>query len=133
MKKLICLLVISGCFFSYYFNGKPTIVEGLELANKQPISTFVQEKLVLIKSVTILRRGDVGIITIQGEPGVIYNLTSSFNDGNRTIPVNQWRTGDSKGLASFNWVVGEDTAAGTYPITISGGGQVLNLTHTVLP
>jgi hypothetical protein len=131
-KKLICMLVLSLSIFSYYTSRIPTAAEDLTQTSAKLVSTSIQRKVRIIRSVTTLKRGEIGIITIQGEPGMVYTIETSFAVGSRTIPVNQVRTGDSKGLATFNWVVGEDTVPGTYPVKIYGDGEILNLSHTVL-
>jgi hypothetical protein len=87
----------------------------------------------IIRSNTTLNRGDIGFITIQGRPGVKYTIQSTFKIRNQTIPVTQWRRADANGQATFNWVVGLESAPGSYPTTISGDGNTIRITHTVLP
>lgn len=91
-----------------------------------------QNDIYIIRSITSLKRGDVGLITIKGKPGERYTIESSFSVNGRTIPVRQWRNADSNGMASFSWVVGEDTDIGTYKATIYGDGSSISLTHTVI-
>lgn len=129
ISRVIPMLVLSMTFTSCYLSTKSVSV--IEV-NRVKVESK-QRDLSLIHSTTTLRQGDVGIITIQGEPGEKFLLESTFNDGFRTIPVSQLRTGDSRGYATFSWVVSEDTAPGTYPITIRGSSGTLTLSHTVIP
>ena len=129
ISKFIPILVLNIALNTCNINPKSASVVELEQIKVESR----QRELIVIQSLTTLRHGDIGIITIQGEPGVKYLLESSFSDGIRTIPVSQLRTGDSRGLATFNWVVSEDTVPGTYPITIQGGNETLTLSHTVMP
>ncbi|WP_139904726.1 hypothetical protein [Clostridium thermarum] len=131
-KKAICILIVSICIIGHY-NSTTVAAEDFSSRETQLSSTSIPKKIKLLRSNTTLKHGDIGIITIKGEPGVVYKIESSYAIGSRVIPVNQVRTGNSKGIVTFNWVVGEDTVPGTYPIKISGNGEVLELTHTVLP
>lgn len=132
-RSFIKMLVF--CLMLLQLYSTTTIVKAAELRPSAEIATTAaaQPKISIIRSVTDVNRGDIGFITIQGRPGVKYTIRSSFKIGNRTIPVTQWRIGDSKGFVIFNWVVGGDTVPGTYPITISGDGETINLSHTVFP
>jgi hypothetical protein len=92
----------------------------------------VAEGLRVINARNVLRKGETGIITIQGQPGKKYEIKTSYKITNRTVTVTQWRVTDSNGFATFNWVVGMDTVAGTYSGQIRGNGSSINITHTVL-
>jgi hypothetical protein len=87
----------------------------------------------VIDSVTEVKLGGIGFITIQGQVGVKYTVNSSFKTGNDTRSVSQWRVADENGKATFIWSVSPQTVPGTYPVTISGGGSTIELIHTVLP
>jgi hypothetical protein len=98
----------------------------------QTQAEVAQNNLRIINSQTTLNHGGMGYITVQGKAKTQYTLLSSFKVGNRVVDVTQWRiTGDS-GQATFNWIVSPETVPGTYDIFISGGGERLNLSHTVL-
>lgn len=87
----------------------------------------------IIRSNTTLKHGEMGFITIQGQPGVKYEIRTIYKVGNREIPVTQWRTADASGQATFNWVVSDQTAPGNHSAIISGNGMTLRVSHTVLP
>lgn len=87
----------------------------------------------VIDSVTRVRLGQIGFITIQGTPGVKYTVTASFKTGEKTRVASQWRIADERGRATFLWSVNPDTVPGTYPVTITGNGTTISLSHTVLP
>ena len=132
--SIVCLLSL---ILSIYGTGEAYTVNGTE--GREELSNFAvnislqSNDLKIIDSATEVKLGGIGFITIEGKPGVRYMVTSSFKAGNKTIPVHQWRTTDSTGHATFIWVVSSDTAPGTYPITISGNDETLNLTHVVIP
>lgn len=131
-KKAILILMASICIMSYS-NSINVAAQGLYAGEIQVLSRSMAKKIKLLRSNTTLKHGDIGIIIIKGEPGIVYKIESSYAVGSRVIPVNQVRTANRKGIVTFNWVVGEDTVPGTYPIKISGNGEVLELSHTVLP
>lgn len=134
MKKLLyfCILLCIGIAFLNY----PVIyTESTNSLPKNELKTikYTQNEIHIIRSITTLKRGEVGLITIKGIPGEIYTIESSFRVNDKTIPVKQWRRADSNGMASFSWVVGNDTDIGSYKATIYGGESTLSLTHTVIP
>jgi alpha-D-ribose 1-methylphosphonate 5-triphosphate synthase subunit PhnG len=97
--------------------------------NCQPVKA--QGQLRVLASKTVLRRGETGTITIQGKANTSYTINTSYVLGNREIGVSQMRTTDENGQATFNWVVDTKTALGTRSAVISGGGERIELSHTV--
>jgi len=92
-----------------------------------------QNDLRIISSDTSVKRGGIGLITIHGKPNTLYNIKTSYMLANRTVSVIQWRTTDSTGVTTFNWVVSRETMSGTYDATISGGGHMIKTSHKVEP
>jgi hypothetical protein len=90
------------------------------------------DELKIIKASNVLRPGDVGAITIQGSAGKKYTIKSSYRKENKNISVTQERTADEYGQVTFVWSVSKETAPGTYPVTIIGGGKTITLNHIVL-
>jgi hypothetical protein len=88
--------------------------------------------LQIVSSTTTLRRGQTGVITIQGKPNTTYTIETSCSIGGNPIAVKQWRTTDSSGKATFNWVVDERTDPSTQRAYIYGGGERIETSHTVL-
>jgi alpha-D-ribose 1-methylphosphonate 5-triphosphate synthase subunit PhnG len=89
------------------------------------------QQLSVISSNTVLRRGETGTLTIQGKANTNYSISTSYVLGDREISVTQLRTTDENGQATFNWVVDRRTALGTRRAVITGGGERIELTHTV--
>jgi alpha-D-ribose 1-methylphosphonate 5-triphosphate synthase subunit PhnG len=89
------------------------------------------QQLSVISSKTVLRRGETGTIIIKGKANTNYTIISSYVLGDREIAVTQMRSTDENGQATFNWVVDRRTAIGTHRAVISGGGERIELTHTV--
>jgi hypothetical protein len=86
----------------------------------------------VIKAVNILKRGEIGTITIQGRPGVRYTIIAAYSKGNKNLEGRQQRTADEFGQVTFIWTVAVETVPGTYLVTITGGGETIDLHHTVI-
>ncbi|NLZ47792.1 MAG: hypothetical protein GX895_03220 [Clostridiales bacterium] len=127
---LSLILICIGITFNNYTVKANTSNELLKEIQVNTIE-YNQNQIFIIRSITTLKRGEVGLITIKGKPGERYTIESSFSVKGKIIPVKQWRIADSNGMASFSWVVGRDTDIGTYNATIHGGGATLNITHNV--
>ena len=109
------------------------LVIGLSAVNVQAAVKTAEANLKVTSAQTTLKVGDTGVITIQGKPRTRYTINTTFLRANRSINVTQWRTTDSNGHATFNWVVEPGTTPGTRTATISGGGERIEISHTVLP
>ncbi|QGU96133.1 hypothetical protein GOM49_14435 [Clostridium bovifaecis] len=131
-NKLLYILI-----FSIFIAGCGKEIDKIQYVNK--LSTIevrgevVSEILKVIDSNTTLKRGEIGYIIIQGKPRTRYTLQSSFRIGSKEQYVTQWRVTGGSGQATFNWVVDFETAPGTHDISITGNGEKIHLTHTVLP
>lgn len=90
-----------------------------------------ETQLKIISSKTVLRRGETGIIVIQGKPNTTYKITTTYALNGREFFVTQRRVTDGSGQATFNWVVERGTDLGTRKAVITGGGKSIDLTHTV--
>jgi hypothetical protein len=133
-RKIVNILFI--CIFLTVFSWTVKALTGdKQTANLQINAQkyTVPGDLSIIDSVTRVRIGEIGFITIQGQPGIRYTVTSSFNTEEGTRSVSQWRITDENGRATFLWSVSLETIPGTYPVTISGGDRTLKLSHVVLP
>ena len=67
--------------------------------------------------------GSFASVSIHGAPNTTYSITVVYNSGISTASGLEDVTSDSNGNASWSWKVGTRTKSGTYPITVSGGGQ----------
>ncbi|MGK0468051.1 hypothetical protein [Clostridium sp.] len=130
--KAACIIFLGVCIIGFYgVFGTTPVVQVFNMSQKQPMIS--QGKLKIINAVSVVKRGETGLITIQGIPNTRYNITTSYKIKDKTIPVIQWRKTDGIGMTTFNWIVNVKTIAGTYDATISGGGDILKTNHTVVP
>ncbi len=129
--KVASILFLVMCIIGYNSTILAiSTVKAVNMSQEQPI--IVLSQLKIINAVSAVKHGGTGVITIQGIPNTLYNIKTSYNLKNKIVSVIQWRTTDRIGVTTFNWIVGNDTIAGTYPVTISGGGDILNTNHIVL-
>lgn len=126
--RSLCMVVL--CTTLLFLNGVP---EAYKTLNSSTETVSQVQALKIIKASTTLRRGESGIIVIQGTPAAQYTLETTYEKSGRVIPVTQWRTADNNGQATFNWVVDDETEPRTHDIVISGNGEVMETKHTVLP
>lgn len=75
--------------------------------------------------------GSFANVSIHGAPNTTYSITVVYNSGISTANGLEDITSDSNGNASWSWKVGSRTKSGTYPITVSGGGQSESTSFTV--
>lgn len=128
--KVAWILFLGMCIIGFPNTGAISTVKASNMPQRQSI--IVRSHLKIINAVSVVKHGGTGVITIKGTPNTQYNIKTSYKLENKTVSVIQWRTTDGTGVATFNWIVGNDTIAGIYPATISGGGDILNTSHTVL-
>ena len=131
INKTKYILFLSICMLGNYNTAKSMPIAKL-LTVPQTQSAMAQAPLKIISSVSTVKHGGTGVIIIQGMPRTEYTIRSTYKLGTRTIPVMQLRTTDRIGVATFNWIVSIETTPGTYNASISGKGNTLNTTHTVL-
>jgi hypothetical protein len=132
--KLLCILLFCFLAVGYIVESKFTAcLNNPSSVGVQAQTMAASTALTVVSSKTTIRPGDSGYITIQGKPGIRYKLKSSFGIGTRLMYVTQLRTTDANGMATFNWVAEPSSVPGTYSISITGGGETLNLSHTVTP
>ena len=130
--KVVCILFLGMCMMGYHSTTEIIpVVKAVNMTQKQSIIS--QSHLKIINAVSAVKRGETGVITIQGRPNTLYNIKTSYKLANKTVSVIQWRTTDGTGVTTFNWIVSMESIAGTYAATISGGKEILNTNHTVLP
>jgi len=125
------ILILSICMLGNY-NTANSIPTMKLLTGEQTQSVMAQNPLSIRSSVSKVKRGETGLIIIQGIPNTRYSIKTSYKLANKTIPVLQLRTTDKTGEATFNWIVNMETTPGTYEALISGGGNTLKTAHIVL-
>jgi len=129
--KVAWILFLSMCIMGYTsIIGEISKVKAINMTQTQSINA--QSRLKIINAVSAVKHGETGVITIQGIPNTLYNIRTSYKIKNKTVSVIQWRTTDRIGVATFNWIVSNDTIAGKYSATIYGGGDTLAISHIVL-
>lgn len=78
-----------------------------------------------------IERGRTAYMEILGTPGEEYSITvyyaSSVSKAADLVP----KVADDNGLVTWKWKVGSRTAAGTYKITVTGGGDTLETVFVV--
>ena len=129
--RIARILLLVMCIMGYHSTTESMhMVKAVNMPQKQTV--IAKSDLVIINAISTVKHGGTGVITIQGAPNTLYNIKTSYKIENKTISVVQWRTTDRTGVTTFNWRVSNETVAGTYAATISGGGDILNTNHTVL-
>lgn len=128
--RLLCFLILST-FLTLAGFGIASVHATNKLLISVSQSNPANGALKVINSKTAVNLGDKGYITIQGKPGVKYTVKTYFKKGDMLYHVAQWRTAGTDGMVTFEWDVGYDTVPGTNNAVISGGGETLNLSHTV--
>lgn len=136
-RKLYFILFFSILALSLsWYTGNAitnTVTGEKEKGKTVTVQSLQATSLQIINSTASLKRGETGIITIQGKPNTRYTIETSYRMGGRSISIRQWRISDSSGRATFNWVVDAKTEPSTQSAVISGGGEVVETTHTVQP
>ena len=83
----------------------------------------VQASIELTSLTSPISHGNNATISIKGKPNTEYNITVEYKSGPSTAAGLGEKTSDSSGHVSWTWKVGTRTTPGSWPITISGGGQ----------
>ena len=128
--KIVYILLLSICMMGYNSTTQATTIEK-ELNTSQKQYIISQNNLRIINAVSEVKRGGIGVITIQGTPNTLYNIKTSYKVDNKTVYVVQWSTTDDTGVTTFNWIVSMETMSGIYDATISGGGYTIITNHKV--
>lgn len=102
------------------------------IASDSQIHLSFMSHLKMTSSNTNLKIGDLGFIRIQGKPKTKYNIRTFYQRGNSTVNVIQMRVTDDHGQTTFNWVVENGTIPQTNTAIITGGGESITTTHTVI-
>jgi hypothetical protein len=123
-KLIIMLIIVSVTAFGFI-----KLAASVESNTQQTVAVA---ELRILQANTTLKPGDIGFIKIQGRPNTVYTIDTTFIQNNKTIRVKQVRRSNINGEATFNWVVDSTTLPATHRAIISGGGETLETTHTVI-
>lgn len=130
----IILAAVTGCVGT----AKPQTPQTPQIPQQQEYGLLeVQpppspEKLKLVDIKTPVKQGEEGSITVQGQPDTVYSITSTFLVGRDMVTSYEHKTSSLNGTVTWRWRVRTNTAPGSYPVTITGGGRTLKTTYTVI-
>lgn len=135
MKKLLIgmlafTLLLAGCSYGLATRNTPAPREN-GVSQIGYTTTVSPAQIRLVSTNPQVRRGGNMSIMIQGQPGVHYNITSTFRQGGRNVTASDSKPAGPDGTVVWSWNVRADTQPGVYPLTISGGGRILITSYTV--
>lgn len=138
MRRPVYSIIISGLLALSLSLYSSNIIRNsaVDTKSKEEVVTVQNiqgNTLQIINETSTLKKGEAGVITIQGKPNTKYIIETSYSISGKSIAVKQWRITDSSGRAAFNWVVDNKTDAGTRKAFIYGGGERIETSHTVTP
>ncbi|MDP4094929.1 MAG: hypothetical protein Q8920_16410, partial [Bacillota bacterium] len=58
-------------------------------------------------------------------------ITARYKLSGKELVTSQSKIADNDGLVTWVWNIKKETTAGSYPITISGGGKSITSNYTV--
>lgn len=139
MRRLFfaaCLLLILCSCSPYKEQSMPPVQRTEYLGDqRQQVQQLQQLQLPIEIQITsskaIVRRGEIASVEAQGMPNTMYTITASYNISGKTMTTHASKRSDDTGRVSWSWKVSEDTDVGTYPVTVSGGGQSATFLYTV--
>ncbi len=85
----------------------------------------------LVSLTTPIKRGNTAKISVKALPNTSYSISVVYSSGPSTAKGLEPKMSDSNGNVFWQWKVGSRTKAGTYTVTVSGGGKALNVSFTV--
>lgn len=131
---LVLILILAGCANSStpgpMISASPkqsTIAPTQKIATPAPAQASIE----LISLTSPISHGRNATIAIKGKANTEYNITVKYKSGPSTAAGLGEKTSDSSGRVSWTWKVGTRTTRGSWPITISGGGQSATFNFTV--
>lgn len=80
----------------------------------------------------VFSRNEIATVSITAKPNTTYSITVYYSSGASKADGLENKTSDANGNVSWSWKIGGRTKPGTYNIVITGGGQTLEKTFTVL-
>lgn len=76
-------------------------------------------------------RNEKATVAIIGQAGVTYDIDVYYKSGESSAKGLEDQIADADGFVSWTWKVGASTAAGTYRIVVTGGGETQTVYFTV--
>jgi hypothetical protein len=114
------------------------VVSSSKAASSAPVSpssapaAIPQPEITITKQPGTVSAGSNASISIQGSPNTSYSITVVYSSGTSTAAGLEPKTSNASGNVSWTWKVGTRTKAGSYSITISGGGVIKRTSFTVV-
>lgn len=71
-------------------------------------------------------------VTIHGAPYTEYSITVYYKSGASDADGLERKTSDADGYVSWTWHIGGRTSAGTFEITVQGGGEKETVEFTII-
>lgn len=112
------------------------VVSSSKAASSVPVPSSApaavpQSGITITKQPGTVSAGSNASISIQGSPNTSYSITVVYSSGASTAAGLGPKTSNASGNVSWTWKVGTRTKAGSYSITISGGGAIKTTSFTV--
>ena len=123
---LMCLL--TGCKTSTQPEGVKQIQYSRLMGNTEPAFEGIR----IISANTRVTYEQYASISILGKPGVTYSISSNYKWGKNDVTAFEKKKAGNDGIVTWLWQIKSNSAPGTYPITISGGGQEIKTSYTVV-
>ncbi len=101
----------------------------------KPVQTapeVIVEEIELVSMTNPLRRNEDATITIKGKPNTEYSIAVYYQSGKSKAKGLENKVSNSSGVVSWTWHVGGKTQSGQKGIVITGGGQTLKLSFSVV-
>lgn len=113
------------------------VVSSSKAASSAPVSpssapaATPQSEITITQEPGTVSAGSNASISIQGSPNTSYSITVTYSNGASTAAGLEPKTSNASGNVSWTWKVGAKTKAGSYSITIFGGGSTKTTSFTV--
>jgi hypothetical protein len=88
--------------------------------------------LVLMSIRSPVRQGETCALSFRGKPDTRYTITGVYRYSDNMITSTAVKHSGDNGVVEFEWNVSERTDPGTYGIMISGGGEQITASYTVI-
>jgi hypothetical protein len=88
--------------------------------------------LALMSISSPVRQGETCTLSAQGRPDTQYTITGVYRNSGNMVTSTAVRQSGNNGIVEFEWNVGRQTEPGTYGIMISGGGEQITASYTVI-
>lgn len=95
--------------------------------------TPANESSLVLRSVTSpVRQGETCVLSVQGRPDTEYTITGVYRYSGDMVTSTAVRRSGDNGIVELEWNVSARTEPGTYGIMISGGGEQITASYTVV-